>query len=469
MLIDCYPYEDVFARVPELAHQTDPVLRQLDALLEDDRLYQQVRADLGRRYPLTMVTGRHSTPGEAILRLLVVKHLYNWSYRETEERVADSIVLRWFCRIYFQAVPDFSTLQRWAHTIRPETLHALNDRVVQLARQAKVTRGRKLRIDGTVVETTIHHPTDSSLLADGVRVLSRIIRRSEPLVQEELAGLREAFRSRMRTMRRGLQTLHRLRRKIGENKAEQRQAVYEKLLAATKATIRQAERIHAALRAVSGEGKAEATRLIVQIDQTLPLIQQVISQARRRVLEGKKVPASEKIVSIFEPHTRIIPRHKGGADVEFGRMVVFDEVEGGIITRSAVLEDKTAEQGQLVQALEHHRQLFDRPPWLATGDRGLHTSKNERVAQDAGVTHLIIPRSGVVSETQQAKEHTRSWRRRYRWRAGIEGRLSSLRRDYGLRRCPDHGEDGFLRHLGWGVIASNLRHIGQHLAAQAAA
>src|SRR5438270_400215 len=207
MLIDRYPYEDVFARVPELAQQTDPVLQQLDQLLEDDQLYRQVRADLGMRYPLTRVQGRHSTPGEAILRLLVVKHLYNWSYRETEERVADGLVLRWFCRIYFQAVPDFSTVQRWAQTIRPETLYTLNDRVVVLAHQAKVTTGRKLRIDGTVVDTTIHHPTDSSLLADGVRVLSRVIRRSKPLIQEQLAGVRDVFRSRMRTMRRGLQTL----------------------------------------------------------------------------------------------------------------------------------------------------------------------------------------------------------------------------------------------------------------------
>ena len=256
MLIDRYPYEDVFARVPELAQHTDPVLRQLDSLLDDDRLYQQVRADLGQRSPLTLVAGRHSTPAEAILRLLVVKHLYNWSYRETVRFVGDSLVLRWFCRIYFQAVPDASTLDRWARIIRPDGLQPLNDRVVELARQAKVTKGRKLRIDGTVVETTIHHPTDSSLLADGVRVLSRVIRRSKPLVQDQLTGVRDAFRSRLRTMRRGLQTLHRLRRKIGEDKAEERKGVYEKLLAATEATIQQAARIRDALRR-SGPSPAE--------------------------------------------------------------------------------------------------------------------------------------------------------------------------------------------------------------------
>jgi len=187
-------------------------------------------------------------------------------------------------------------------------------------------------------------------------------------------------------MRRGLQTLHRLRRRIGEDKAEERKTVYEKLLVATEATIRQVEQIRDVLRQVRGEGKDRAKHLTAQIDQYLPLVQQVMSQAQRRVLAGKKVPAREKIVSLFEPHTCIIPRHKGGADVEVGRMVVVDEVEGGIITRFAVLEDKTAEQGQLAPALEHHRQLFGRAPWMATGDRGVHAPENERVARDAGVT-----------------------------------------------------------------------------------
>lgn len=107
-----------------MATQTDPVLKTLDQLLEDDQLYRQVRADLGKRYRNTSVHGRHSTPVEVILRLLLCKHFYGWSYEETTERVADSLVLRWFCRVYFQVVPDKSTLIRWTHTLRPETLCA---------------------------------------------------------------------------------------------------------------------------------------------------------------------------------------------------------------------------------------------------------------------------------------------------------------------------------------------------------
>ena len=112
MLVDRYEPEDVFARVPEVAAQTDPVLKALDRLLEDDQLYQQVRTDLGKRYRFTLVHGRHSTPVEVLLRMLLCKHLYQWSYRETEERVKDSLVLRWFCRVAFHGVPDASTLWR---------------------------------------------------------------------------------------------------------------------------------------------------------------------------------------------------------------------------------------------------------------------------------------------------------------------------------------------------------------------
>ena len=126
-------------------------------------------------YRLTLVHGRHSTPVEVLLRMLILKHLYQWSYRATKGRVKDSLVLRWFCRARFHELPDASTLWRWEQTLRPETVHALVDRVAQLAKQARVTKGGKLRLDATCVQTTIHHPTDSGLLVDSVRVLSRLV------------------------------------------------------------------------------------------------------------------------------------------------------------------------------------------------------------------------------------------------------------------------------------------------------
>src|SRR5258708_1352566 len=259
MLVDSYEPEDVFARVPEVAEQTDPVHKALDQMLEYDLLYQEVRADLGKRYRYTLVHGRHSTPVEVILRLLICKHLYQWSYRETEERVGDSLVLRWFCRVYFEAVPDETTLLRWLHTLRPETLHALNDRVVQLAQQAKVTNGRKLRLDATCVQTNIHHPTDSGLLVDSVRVLSRFVQRAKALVKDQVNNVQYTCRSRLRSARQAAQRLHRQLRRKGEEKEAEQKQLYQKLIETAEQMVRQATRVVAVL---GQQTVAEDTRLI---------------------------------------------------------------------------------------------------------------------------------------------------------------------------------------------------------------
>jgi len=291
---------------------------------------------------------------EVILRLLLAKHLYQWSYQETLERVSDSLVLRWFSRVYFQRVPDESTLIRWAHTLRPETLHALNDRVVQLAAQAKVTKGRKLRVDATCVQTNIHHPTDSGLLVDSVRVLSRLVQRAKPLLKEQLGHASEIFRSRLRSARRVAQSLHRLRRRKSEIKEEEQQDLYRRLITTTEHMVQQAKQVMTALAQRSDQA---AQRLLTSTQEVLPLIRRVIHQAQTRVLEGKQVESREKVLSLHEPHTRVIPRHKGGALVEFGRFVVFDEVEGGMVTRYQIISDGESDRGQAGVALAHHQPL----------------------------------------------------------------------------------------------------------------
>ena len=241
MLIDRYAPEDVFAPVPELAGQTDPELKILDVLLDDDQLFRQLKADLARRFPHTADRGRHSTPVEAILRLLLVKHLHGWSFQETEERVADSLVLRWFCRVYFRRVPDDTTLIRWSQLIRPETLETLNERVVQLAVQARVTSGRKLRVDATCVPTNIHHPTDSGLLVDGVRVLSRILERAKPVLAQTRNDAAELCQSHLRSARRIAQALHRRLWRKGEEKLSEQRELYQHLVQTTEEVVQQSE------------------------------------------------------------------------------------------------------------------------------------------------------------------------------------------------------------------------------------
>jgi IS5 family transposase len=455
MLVDCYEPEDVFARVPEVAAQTDPVLKELDRLLEDDELYRQVRADLGKRYRFTLVHGRHSTPVEVLLRMLLCKHLSQWSYRETEERVKDSLVLRWFCRVYFERVPDETTLLRWLHTLSPETLHALNDRVVELAKQARVTSGRKLRLDATCVQTEIHHPTDSGLLVDGVRVLSRLVKRAKGLVAEQVRSVEQTCRSRLRSAKRVAQQLHRQLRRKGEDKEAEQKQLYQKLVEIAEHMVQQATRVVAAL---GQQTERQATRL--RTEAVLPLVKRVIAQTRSRVLEGKKGPSDQKVLSLFEPHTRAIPRHKGGTQVEFGRHVILDEVEGGIVTRYQILEHPN-EHGQAILAVAHHVALFDHPPGTVAGVRGVHSPETEATLKEAGVKRVAIPASGKLSQERKALEHTRPWRRGYRWRAGIEGRIASLRRDYGWRKSAYHGQDGMERWLGLGIIGSLLRHLAQ--------
>src|SRR3970040_373934 len=202
MLQDRYETDKLFNRILQLTYEMDPVLAQIDQLLEDEALYQLIRSDLAKRFPRTTRTGRNSTPVEVVLRMLAVKRLYNVSYEDTERQVSDSLVLRRFCRVYLETVPDDTTLIRWAGLIQPATLERFNQRVTALATALKVTRGRKLRTDGSVVETNIHAPSDSSLLVDGVRVLGRTLTRAKAVLGEAAAELGEAFRNRIRSARR---------------------------------------------------------------------------------------------------------------------------------------------------------------------------------------------------------------------------------------------------------------------------
>jgi IS5 family transposase len=457
MLRDRYEPADLFALVPQLALAFDPQLAQLDRLLDDDELFALVRADLARRYPLTPVHGRKSTPVEVILRMLVVMRLYGWSYAQAAYFINDSLILRQFCRVYLEAVPVDTTLIRWANTIGPATLQRLNDRAVQPARSLKVTRGRKLRVDTTAVETAIHYPTDSALIGDGVRVLSRLLKRAKAVLGVAAAGLGQAFRSRVRTVRTISQQLHRIARRKGAEGRAALKAAYGRLIDVARRTGSQARRVQEALKR---SGEPGAQRLAAGIGQFLPRLTRGIDQATRRVLKGESVPAQEKLLSLFEPHTQVVPRFKAGQPVEFGRKIRLDEVEGGIVTGYAILaQGGGQDQPYLADALEAHRRHFGRAPDLLAADRGMASAANERLARAAGVKQVALPRVGKASPDRTALEKGRRFRRGYRFRAGIEGRIHVLRRDRGLKRSRYRGEVGMGRWVGWGIVTHNLAKI----------
>jgi IS5 family transposase len=464
MLRDRSAPVDLFALVPALQLRFEPELAELDRLLEDDQLFNQVKADLSRRRPHTTETGRPSTPVEVILRLLVVQHLYDWSYAQTEHFVGDSLVLRQFCRLGFEPMPHHTTLMRWSNLLQPATMHRLLDRVTELACSLKVTRGRKLRIDSTVVATAIHYPTDSTLLGDGIRVLSRLAQHATAV----LTGTPR--RIGVRRLRLAKHLVRRIEataavRATARERAD-RPTLYRRLLAVARTSLDQAVRVH---RQVQQRSDAAARQLASALQHMAPLVQQVIAQTERRVLGGESVPASAKLVSLFEPHTAIVRRGKAHLPAEFGRKIVLDEVDGGLVTRYAVLPGNPADAPELPSSLAHHQTCFAHAPHVLTADRAFFTLDNERLARELDIHSIAVPRQGPLTAEQRRRQQRRAFRRAYRWRAGIEGRISVLKRRFGLDRCRYHGETGMERWVGWGLLAHNLRQISRSVTTGSAA
>ncbi len=240
------------------------------------------------------------------------------------------------------------------------------------------------------------------------------------------------------------------------------QLPYHQLLSVTEATVQQAQHVAAALHEQIGE---QAQRLLRSLEHYVPLVQQVMDQTSPRVLQGEQVPANQKLVSLFEPHTAIIRKGKPGKPTEFGPVLWLSEVDGGIISRYTVLSGNPDDAEQLAPSLDDHIRLFSRPPHLLAGDRKLATSANERYAQRQGVKQVVLPQSGIKSAKRVTYERQRWFRGGCNWRAGIEGRISGLKRGHGLSRCYYHGDDGMERWVGWGVIAHDLRTIAQATAA----
>lgn len=467
MTIDRYDPVDLFEMVPDLRLEMDPELAELDRLLDDESLFGRVREDLAERYPNSRRRGRPSTPVEVVLRMLVVKRLYDFSYKKTERFVSGSIVLRQFCRLYLEPAPDDTTLIRWANVIGSDTLEALNERVVELAKTLKVTRGRKLRTDGTVVETNIHHPTDGSLLRDGVRVLGRLARRAKALVDPESReqAPSDLFRDRSRSANRLAKKIDRLASRLrGATARDAHRQAYGELLEVSRKSVRQAERLVTMLTGIAEGREKKVSALSDDIEHFCGLLRQVISQTERRVFQGESVPAAEKLVSIFEPHTAIICRGKSGKPTEFGRKVWLSEVEGGIVSSYRILDGNPDDAQQIKPELDRHLHLFGLPPRLLTADRGCYSPENEFLAEENGVHRACLPQKGAKTEERREYESERWFKRAQRFRAGSEGRISVLKRNGHLGRCRNHAEEGFRRWVGWGILAANLSTIAAHLA-----
>src|SRR5262245_38986494 len=420
--------------LPDADKLWDPTLRRIDALLDDGALVDRVAQALAQRHPERQCRGRLGTPADVVLRMLVLKHLHDWSFDECEREVRGSLVYRAFCRIDGERVPDAKTLIRLAHVLDEPVLKDLLARLVTLGRARRVIQGRRLRIDTTVVETNIHYPTDATLLADGVRVLTRTLRRLGERVRKRTRAVgRRVFEIAQRSRTAGLRVSPKVR---AQSKARMRQ-LYQELMGITRTVLRQAE-------GTLARQHTSAAPLRTAID----LLRRVVAQTRARVLRGDtRFPG--KVVSLFEPHTEIIRKGKLAKPTEFGRLVKIQEAEAQFITDYAVCERGQAERTLWTPALDRHIELFDHAPQLAVADGGFASRSNERAAADRGVRHVVLPR-------QPRERRSRAARAALRWRTGCEGRISALKRRHGLRRCRYRGPSGMQRWVGLGVLANDL-------------
>jgi len=434
----------------------DEPLRRLDALLDDEALVNTVLQRQAQRWPQSRWRGRPGTPADVALRLLVLQRLRGWTFDETEREVRASLVYRWVTHLYLGRVPDAKTLIRLSQVIGKDGVRALHARIVRLAiPQAKV-QGRRARIDTTVVETNIHYPTDSTLLTDGIRVLTRAMKRLETVPPI----LRYRVRNRLRAARRRVWEIVRASRRRGQAGQAQLKASYRHLLALTRATVRDARRVLRTLRPRARIAISAATaRLLGRTRHVLrtflPRVEQVIQQTRARLWHGD-THYREKLLSLFEPHTEVIRKGKAAKPTEFGHLVKLHEAERGLVVDYEVYARRPADKTLLLPALRRHQDVFGRPPRLVAADAGFWSKTNRDAAEAAGVKRVCVPVTGRPSAAQRQTQHQRWFRRGLRWRTGCEGRISVLKRRDGLARCLYHGFDGTQRWVGWGVIAHNI-------------
>jgi len=288
----------------------EPWMRLVDRLLEDEHLLDTIYEAQGERYPESRRRGREQTPAEVVLRLLLLKHIRNWSYDTLEREVRANLVYRAFTRIGDEKVPDAKTLARLGQLIGPEVIEELHQRIVQLAQEQGVTGGRKLRVDTTVVETNIHYPTDSSLLGDGTRVLTRTMKK----IEQKAGGLKRKVRDRMRSVRKRVLAIALSTRYLGAEGEARRKKQYRELLSLTRKTVNQAQRILEEVKAGPRARRIPLRSLVDSLATMMGRVQQVVKQTQLRIFAGV-TKAQEKIVSVFESHTGFVVDSAGGLDV----------------------------------------------------------------------------------------------------------------------------------------------------------
>jgi transposase, IS5 family len=449
-------WEGLFAE--EVAELWEPWMRIVDELLADEALLDTVYEAQGKRHPQSRVRGRKQTPAEVTLRMLILKHVRNWSYETLEREVRANVVYRSFCRIGMERVPDAKTLVRLGQAIGPEVIAELHDRIVALAQKQGVIRGRKMRVDTTVVESNIHYPTDSSLLNDGTRVLTRTMKK----IEHKVGGLKRKVRNRMRSVTKRVIAIGQALRHKGAEGELKRKREYRQLVRLTRQILNDSRRVLQEVQALPSRRRSAVRGLGERLEAMSEQVRAVVRQTKARVFAGvTQFPG--KLVSLFEPQTEIIRKGKASKPNEFGKLVQVQEAENQIITHYEVYAERPSDRHLLLPAVAAHQRKLGRVPKWVAADAGFYSQVNEEGAQALGVKYVSIPNRNTRSEERRRWEKQRWFKQGQKWRTGCEGRISVIKRRHGLARCRYRGLQGMRRWVGLGVIADNLINIGQYL------
>src|SRR5690606_8250566 len=404
----------------------------------------------GRRVDPTK--GRDGMAAEQVLRVAVLKQMSGFRYAELASHLLDSSTYRSFCRLDYSANPPTkSTLQKNVKRVPPEAWEAINQSVVLKAQELGVERGAKVRTDCTVVESNIHHPTDSSLLWDCVRVLVRIMDKAK-----EEFGV--AFTDHTRRAKRRWY-------KIANSKsAEQRKPLYRDLIKVTEKTVQQAQRTADELRSVVPNSIAQSARLgslIDELQQYGGLANQVLSQAERRVIRGESVPAGEKIVSIFEPHTDIIVKDRN-RDPDYGHKVCPTTGASGMVVDLVVEDGNPADVTLAVKSIPRLTSLFGTAPRQVSFDGPFGARLLLADTKALGVEDVAFYKRCGLEVPDMVKNRT-VYRALSAFRAGIEGSVSFRLRSYGLVRCTWRGLSSFKAYAQLSALACNLLVVARRI------
>jgi IS5 family transposase len=441
----------------EISDLWEPWMHHADTVLDNDRLVEIIQAALVKRCKKSRTRGRPGTPADVILRLLILKHIRDWSFQETAREVRANLVYREFTRIGAGTVPDDKSISRFSRQIGPQVVEQLHEQVVSIAKENNLIPGRKLCVDTTVVETNIHYPTDSTLLNDGVRVLTRVMKKVTAVAGAVVTPLRD----RTRSVKRRILEIVRASRNKSEKGKQKLTAAYRKLLDVSSRVVGQAKKFSAEL---ANKRRTVLRRAKQQLDEMIPRVQQVMRQTRQRVFGGD-TRAEGKIVSVFETETEVIRKGKAGKPTEFGKLVKIQEAENQIVTHYEVYDRRPSDSALLTPAIEKHIEQFGHAPIVAAADTGFFSAANEARAEQLGVKRVAVPSQSTKSVARKQTQKKRWFKKAQAWRTGCEGRISVLKRRHGMNRSRYKGTDGMRRFVGLAVIADNVIHIGDALAA----